>query len=495
MGKSLKKWTTVALSFAVACAAALPMTAFAAEGDVAEVDGTGYQTVQAAIDAADGKTVILLADTQENVTIAKDTTITLDLGTFTLTNKDAKHTITNQGTLKVVGTGKVDNVNHGQAALWNEGVANLNGGTFDRSKDAGTSADTSNNNSYYTIVNHGTMTINDGVTVQQPGKYSSLLENGWYNGAQNTSGEPSVLTINGGTFTGGLNTIKNDDYGQLTIEGGTFTNVAQAALLNWNEAEISGGTFKVDEGAPYVVLNGYLDDTMDQGQLTITDGTFTGGEDTIALATMGGSANSGAVEIAGGRFDGDIVLQGTQAGGLLEIADEAVINGDVTNGGLDEVVISGGTVSGAVANNGEGTLGITGGTFAQQPDSALIDEDSAVVGYTPKQGDKAFYVGAGAIRALSEKVAAGDALDVLQGDLELTIDAAGVKVVNSGKGTVKVNDETVTDEGYVTPEKEDDTTDDDITDTGSSLELVMFAAVLLFAAGAAVLFFRKKSAA
>ena len=163
----------------------------------------------------------------------------------------------------------------------------------------------------------------------------------------------------------------------------------------------------------------------------------------------------------------------------------------MTNGGLDEVVISGGTVSGAVANNGEGTLGITGGTFAQQPDSALIDEDSAVVGYTPKQGDKAFYVGAGAIRALSEKVAAGDALDVLQGDLELTIDAAGVKVVNSGKGTVKVNDETVTDEGYVTPEKEDDTTDDDITDTGSSLELVMFAAVLLFAAGAAVLFFRR----
>lgn len=40
MGKSLKKWTTVALSFAVACAAVLPMTAFAAEGDVAEVDGT-----------------------------------------------------------------------------------------------------------------------------------------------------------------------------------------------------------------------------------------------------------------------------------------------------------------------------------------------------------------------------------------------------------------------------------------------------------------------
>ena len=491
MRKGLKKWTTVVLSLAVLCMAALPMTAFAAEGDVAKVGDDSFSTVQAAIDAANGKTVTLLADTQENITIAKDTTITLDLGTFTLTNKDAAHTITNQGTLTVVGAGKVDNVTHARAALWNEGTANLNGGTFDRSKDAGTSADQSNNNSYYTIVNHGTMTINDGVTVQQPGKFSSLLENGWYNGKQNTSGEPSVLTIKGGTFTGGLNTIKNDDYGQLTIENGTFTNVAQAALLNWNEAKISGGTFKVDEGAPYVVLNGFADDTMDQGKLTITDGIFTGGENTTALTTMGGSANSGVIDITGGRFDGDIVLTETSDGGSLKIAGDAIINGDVVNKAKDDVVIAGGTVSGAVANNGEGKVGITGGTFAQQPDSALIDEASAVVGYTPKQGDKAFYVGAEAIGALTAKVASGDALDVLQGDVELKIEASGVKITNSGEGTVKVNGETVTDEGYTTPEKEDE----DITDTGSSLEMVILAAVVLLAAGGAVLFFRKRNAA
>ncbi len=491
MGKGLKKWTTVALSVAVFCAAALPMTAFAAEGDVAKVGDDTFPTVQAAIDAANGKTVTLLADAQENITIAKDTTVTLDLGAFKLTNKDAKHTITNQGTLTVVGTGTVDNVTHARAALWNEGTANLNGGTFDRSKDAGTSADQSNNNSYYTVVNHGTMTINDGVTVQQPGKFSSLLENGWQNGAQNTSGEPSVLTIKGGAFSGGLNTIKNDDYGQLTIEGGTFTNVAQAALLNWNEAEISGGTFKVDEGAPYVVLNSYLDDTMDQGKLTVTDGTFTGGEDTVALATMGGSANSGAIAITGGRFDGDIILAETSDGGSLKLAGDVVVNGDVINKAKDDVVIAGGTVSGTVANNGEGKVGITGGTFAHKPDSALIDEASAVVGYTPKQGDKTFYVGAEAIGALTEKVVSGDTLDVLQGDVELKIDASGVKVTNSGEGTVKVNDETVTDEGYTTPEKEDD----DITNTGNGLEMVIFAAVLLLAAGGAALFFRKRNAA
>ena len=77
------------------------------------------------------------------------------------------------------------------------------------------------------------MTINEGVTVNQgengAGKFSSLIENGWYNGNNNTGGELSVMTINGGTFSGGLNTIKNDDYGELTIKGGTFSSYAQAS--------------------------------------------------------------------------------------------------------------------------------------------------------------------------------------------------------------------------------------------------------------------------
>ena len=52
------------------------------------------------------------------------------------------------------------------------------------------------------------MTITDGVKVEADGKYSSLIENGWQNGSNNTSKNDSKLTINGGTFSGGLNTIK-----------------------------------------------------------------------------------------------------------------------------------------------------------------------------------------------------------------------------------------------------------------------------------------------
>jgi len=106
-----------------------------------------------------------------------------------------------------------------------------------------------------------------------------------------------------------------------------------------------------------------------RGKLTVTDGTFTGGEDTVALATMGGFANSGAIAITGGRFDGDIILAETSDGGSLKLAGDVVVNGDVINKAKDDVVIAGGTVSGTVVNNGEGKVGITGGTFAHKPDS------------------------------------------------------------------------------------------------------------------------------
>ena len=43
---------------------------------------------------------------------------------------------------------------------------------------------------YYQIVS--------GLSVTQKGQFSSMIENGWYNGSQNTGKENSVLTINGG---------------------------------------------------------------------------------------------------------------------------------------------------------------------------------------------------------------------------------------------------------------------------------------------------------
>ena len=124
----------------------LPMTALAAEGNVAEVNGQGYSTLQSAINAVQtAGTVKLLENVTESVTIPAGATITLDLNGKTLVNSavaqdntvpdgERKHTITNNGTLTIedsVGGGVVDNVSHGRAAIYNNGtIAEIKGGKF-----------------------------------------------------------------------------------------------------------------------------------------------------------------------------------------------------------------------------------------------------------------------------------------------------------------------------------------------------------------------------
>ena len=77
--------------------------------------------------------------------------------------------------------------------------------------------------------------------------------------------EQPILTIDGGTFRGGLNTIKNDDRAKLTINGGTFSNYYQAVVQNHNIAEITGGTFTAASDAnaeTYGIYSGMWSDTI-----------------------------------------------------------------------------------------------------------------------------------------------------------------------------------------------------------------------------------------
>lgn len=308
-------------------------------------------------------TIVLKNDVTGDFTIAEDQNITLDLNGYTITNT-SNHTITNNGKLTIKDsseekTGTIDNVSHGKATVWNNGTTTLEGGNFIRSQEAGIDADHNGGNSYYTLLNHGTMIVKDGVYVENNGKYSSLFENGWQNGNDNDSGKNSVLTIEGGTFSGGLNTIKNDDYGELTINGGEFTNASQAVFLNWNVAEVNGGTFAVENNAQSVILNGYLNGTMDQGQLTIHNGTFTANESVAFIKTMGGSKTTGEIEINGGNITGDIVLNDATDGATVTVADGVTINGNVQNDGLTDVTVTGATINGNLTNNGTGSISVT----------------------------------------------------------------------------------------------------------------------------------------
>lgn len=334
---------------------------------VDETQGNGHVTLSDALTKAgtNESTIILNSDVTGDFTIAEDQNITLDLNGHTIKNT-SNHTITNNGKLTIKDssdekTGTIDNVSHRKAAIQNEPNATivLDGGTYTRSKESGQNSSDSGSNSYYNIVNHGKMTINDGTTVKQNGHFSSLIENGWYNGSDNSAETPSVMTINGGTFSGGLNTIKNDDYGKLTINDGEFTNVSQAVFLNWNVAEVNGGTFAVENNAQSVILNGYLNGTMDQGQLTIHNGTFTANESGAFIKTMGGSNTTGEIEINGGDITGDIVLSDATDGATVTVADGVTINGNVQNDGRTDVRVTGATIKGNLANNGAGSISVT----------------------------------------------------------------------------------------------------------------------------------------
>ena len=295
---SLKKLLAGVLSAAMVLGT-MAIPAFADEstsGKAAKIGETEYATLANAVAAANANdTIEILSDVTESIEIAADKNITIDLNGKTLTNTDGKHTIENNGTLTINDssndkTGTVDNVIHARGALVNhEGaVATLNGGKFHRSLEAGNSPDNNGGNSWYTILNQGTMTINDGATVENGGCYSANIRT------------DSELTVNGGTFKGGINTIKVDENGELTINDGNFSNDKATCIFNWNKTTINGGTFTRPNIANTSVCNGFWDPTSAVGELTITGGIFNG--------VVGNYADypGGIIAISGGTFTTDV---------------------------------------------------------------------------------------------------------------------------------------------------------------------------------------------
>lgn len=329
----MKKLFAACLSLCLA-AALFAVPAFAA-GDVAQVEGgQAYGTLQEAIDEAQtsGK-VTLLKDTQENITIPAGKSIELVLNANLTNQSDHTIVVKNGATLTISGSGTVDNVTHQRAAIHNEvgGTVFLNGGTYTRSKENGINSADSGGNSFYNIRNYGTMTINKGVEVVQNGQFSSLIENGFYNGAKdNPTKATATMIINGGTFSGGINTIKNDDYGVLTIHDGTFSNTTQAAFLNWNVATVNGGTFSSEQNC---ILNGYGDDTMDKGELKITGGTFTSKEAPIKRMNEK-DEDFDKVDVTGGVYSGDV--SEVVAAGSSELVKASGDNRFVVNASTDK---------------------------------------------------------------------------------------------------------------------------------------------------------------
>ena len=267
---------------------------------VAKIGEQGYATLQAAVGAATvGQTIVLVADTAEDITVANGKDITINLNGKTVKNVTSDTiTVALGAKLTITGTGTVDNVTHGKAALINNGTATLDGGTYTRSKEnSDNNKEDAKGNSFYTILsdNGATMTINEGVTVTNVGHFSSMIRNG------GTSA--STLIINGGTFSGGLNAIKNDEAGVLTINGGDFSNTSQFVVMNWHKTTINGGSFKALSSAEAVLFTAKYAENTAVGELTIINGTFERSSDTQKMIRdYYDEDNKGTAAISGGAF-------------------------------------------------------------------------------------------------------------------------------------------------------------------------------------------------
>lgn len=268
-------------------------------GTFSDLSALDYLTSGASV------TVKLAENTTKDVTIPAGATVTLDLNGKTLTNVSG-HTITNNGKLTVTGSGTVDNVTNAKGALYNcvGATAILNGGTFTRSQEAGTyEPNEGNGNSWYTMQNDGTMTINAGTTVttrlndngKAVGGFSSLIRNG------GNAGTAPTLLINGGHFNGGINTVKNDEGGTLTIKGGDFSNTTQYVIMNWNIADIYDGTFEAQSAASAVLFSSSWNGSA--GTLNFHGGNVkTTSASQKAIRDYWDKNNKGNVAVSGGIF-------------------------------------------------------------------------------------------------------------------------------------------------------------------------------------------------
>ena len=272
----MKKIISIALALLMV-AVMLPVMAMAAEVEVS--DETSLKDAV----ATNGNNIKLTKDITltGTLTINAGVEIVLDLaGNKISAAMNKPHMISSAGTLTII-----DSVGSGSIAK--EG----------NSSDYG-----------YVLENHGTMVLN-GIKVTSASSVSSAIENGWYTASANTTKEPCKMTITNSDISqangsGGLYTIKNDDYGVMIINGGNFTNSTAGAgtVLNWNDLTINDGNF-TGVAAVRTLKEGELG--YEKGNTLINGGTFNGKIDTlpkysdVQIGVMGGTFNTDVTAYAG----------------------------------------------------------------------------------------------------------------------------------------------------------------------------------------------------
>ena len=229
-----KKILAVFLSLCMAMSL-LPVTALAAENDVAQVGDKTYATLETAFSAAqNGQEIKLLNDVTLDKWISVTKTVTLDLN---------GHDITSNGPVFIMNTNGIeftirDKTNQGEIKSTENGQCNLievyngelivEGGNF------------SNNWFVIYVCQSGIATIKGGSLTSTVA--SVLSTNGSAEGNANYSGD-AVMNVEGGTLTSVSDVTIYVPAGTLNVSGGTITG-ATAIYSKSGNTMITDGTIK-----------------------------------------------------------------------------------------------------------------------------------------------------------------------------------------------------------------------------------------------------------
>ena len=453
----------------------LTVTAFA-EGNEAKIGEKEYETFELAVENAnEGETIILLQDVAVDATVVLDDSVTLDLGTFTL-SRDGGQVLDLYADVTIQnGTVSMTNKESG-SAIWLNGVAKL---TLE--KNATVSAtDSPNGNTSFAI---GLWSDCDGAELVVKGTVTG--ENG--------------ITPNGNIRA--KNTISIEDGAVIDVKGTALylagnadTTVGKAEITGDTGIEIRAGSLKVN-GAT-ITANGTFSEGPNGNGTTVTG---------VAVAVSQHTTNQ-KIDVAINSGS----LSGEKAFYEVDLQDEEKKSEGVTVG------VQGGTFSGEVASQNK-TNFVAGGTFDSQVDSTLIDTSKTAASLT-SDGNTTYYIGdADSIsQALASAAKDGDVITVQQGNADFTGVAAGVQVANNGNGTVSANGVTVEQGSSITTtydknegkefakvevgetdsssHADDENKDNPSTGDSSNLAIAV-AAMLISAGGAAAAFLSKQKKA
>ena len=328
---------------------------------VAEVKGSSYPSLQAAIDAAPrNATVKLLADTKENVTISTSD-VTLDLNGYILNGG------TEKGKPALTVTARVTVMDSSETQT----------GTIMRED----TAENSGVSSHYVIDIQGSgwLTFESGNVKNDSGaggtKGASLVRVG-----DDSIAKYPGLNIKGGTFTQDNFIVIKVDRGDLFLNGGTLNSAKSYAIENWFRATVKGGT-----------VNG-----------------------NVSTWTYNGSGSS--LEISGGTVNGNV--ESVTYDGVEGKPAKVSITGGTVNGTLNTVDYSTHTTSNDPT---KATIGVTGGTFSTDPSRYLIEGSAATQNsdgtygvakaYLAQVGENSYYTMDEAFKA---QTASGEAITLLR---------------------------------------------------------------------------------